>query len=243
MLTAGLAIAQQVAGKSLREGLFLSTYAVTDLPKVMLGTALAAIPIVLMVAGLMTRHGPNKLTPSLFVASAVLSLLEWALLPQLPRAIALVVYLHVSIGGALLVSAFWSVVNERFDPHALKHLIGRITASATIGGLLGGLAMERVVHWLNARTTLPLIACVSLLSAFSAYRLGSTEGPPPSPASRSDEPVRFTGYLWTLALMVSSMAAASAFADFALKQAAVARFGSAEGLVRFFALLYTAASL
>ena len=243
MLTAGLAIAQQVAGKSLREGLFLSTYAVADLPKVMLGSALASIPIVLLVARLMTRLGPNKLTPSLFVASAVLSLLEWALLPQLPRATALVVYLHVSIGGALLVSAFWSVVNERFDPHALKHLIGRITASATIGGLLGGVAMERVVHWVNARTALPLIACASLLSAFSAYRLGAVEGPPPSPASRSNEPVRFTGYLWTLALLVSSMAAASAFADFALKQAAVARFGSAEGLVRFFALLYTGASL
>jgi hypothetical protein len=55
--------------------------------------------------------------------------------------------------------------------------------------------------------------------------------------------VRFTGYLWTLALLVTSMAAASAFADFALKQAAVARFGSAEALVRFFALFYTGASL
>jgi hypothetical protein len=243
MLTAGLAIAHQVAGKSLREGLFLSTYAVADLPKVMLGSALAAIPVVLMVARLMTRLGPNKLTPSLFVASAVLSLLEWALLPQVPRAIALVVYLHVSIGGALLVSAFWSVVNERFDPHALKHLIGRITASATLGGLLGGLAMERVVHWMNARTALPLIACVSLLSAFSSFRLGKSESHVASATARANEPVRFTGYLWTLALLVTCMAAASAFADFALKQAAVARFGSAEGLVRFFALLYTAASL
>jgi hypothetical protein len=243
MLTAGLAIAQQVAGKSLREGLFLSTYSVADLPKVMLGSALAAIPVVLMVARLMTRLGPNRLTPSLFVASAVLSLLEWALLPQVPRAIALVVYLHVSIGGALLVSAFWSVVNERFDPHELKHLIGRITASATIGGLVGGLAMERVVHWINARTALPLIACVSLLAAFSSFRLGKSESHTASATARANEPVRFTGYLWTLALLVTSMAAASAFADFALKQAAVARFGSAEGLVRFFALLYTAASL
>jgi AAA family ATP:ADP antiporter len=172
-----------------------------------------------------------------------LSLLEWALLPQVPRAIALVVYLHVSIGGALLVSAFWSVVNERFDPHALKHLIGRITASATLGGLLGGLAMERVVHWMNARTALPLIACVSLLSAFSSFRLGKSESHVASATARANEPVRFTGYLWTLALLVTCMAAASAFADFALKQAAVARFGSAEGLVRFFALLYTAASL
>ena len=243
MLTAALAIAHQVAGKSLREGLFLSTYAVTDLPKVMLGSALAAIPVVLLVARLMTRFGPDKLTPSLFVVSASLSLLEWALLPALPRAIALVVYLHVSIGGALLISAFWSVVNERFDPHALKHLIGRITASATIGGLAGGIAMERIAHWVNARSALPLVACMCLLAAFGSFRLAATQVQIPSPASRAQEPVRFTGYLWTLALLVTSMAAASAFADFALKQAAVARFGSAESLLRFFAIFYTAASL
>ena len=243
MLTAALAIAHQVAGKSLREGLFLSTYAVSDLPKVMLGSALAAIPIVLLVARLMTRLGPDALTPSLFVTSACLSVLEWALLPALPRVIALVVYLHVSIGGALLVSSFWSVVNERFDPYALKHLIGRITASATLGGLAGGVAMERVAHWVNARSALPLVACMALLAAFGSYRLASAPGLPPSPAARAQEPVRFTGYLWTLALLVTSMAAGSAFADFALKQAAVARFGSAEALVRFFALFYTGASL
>ncbi len=243
MLTAALAIAHQVAGKSLREGLFLSTYSVADLPKAMLGSALAAIPIVLLVARLMTRFGPDKLTPILFVTSAALSLLEWALLPQLPRAIALLVYLHVSIGGALLVSAFWSVVNERFDPHGLKHLIGRITASATLGGLVGGLAMERVAHLLNARSALPLVAGMCLLAAFSSWRLAATQRLAPSPASRVQEPVRFTGYLWTLALLVTSMAAASAFADFALKQAAVARFDSAETLVRFFALMYTGASL
>lgn len=243
MLTAALAIAHQVAGKSLREGLFLATYSVADLPKAMLGAALAAIPVVLFVARLMTRFGPDKLTPSLFVVSASLSLFEWALLPALPRAIALLVYLHVSIGGALLISAFWSVVNERFDPHSLKHLIGRITASATLGGLAGGIAMERIAHWLNARSALPLVAGMCLFAAFGSFRLAATRVEVPSPASRAQEPVRFTGYLWTLALLVTSMAAASAFADFALKQAAVARFGTAESLVRFFAVFYTVASL
>jgi hypothetical protein len=73
--------------------------------------------------------------------------------------------------------------------------------------------------------------------------LAATQPHAPSAANRAQEPVRFTGYLWTLALLVASMAAASAFADFALKQAAVARFGSAEALVRFFALFYTGTSL
>jgi len=103
--------------------------------------------------------------------------------------------------------------------------------------------MERIAHWVNARSALPVVAGLCLLAGFGSRRLAATPLHAPSPASRAQEPVRFTGYLWTLALLVTSMAAASAFADFALKQAAVARFGSAEALVRFFALFYTGASL
>ncbi|HKY37405.1 MAG TPA: hypothetical protein VJN18_15790 [Polyangiaceae bacterium] len=243
MLTAALAIGHQVAGKSLREGLFLSTYSVSDLPKAMLGSALAAIPIALLVARLMTRFGPARLAPLLFVSSALLSLLEWGLLTRFPRPIALLVYLHVSIGGALLMSAFWSIINERFDPHTLKRLVGRIAASATLGGLVGGLAMERVADLLNARSTLPLVAGMCLVAAVGTQRLGATVSPSGVTLNEAARPPRFTGYLWTLALLVASSAAASAFADFGLKQAAAERFDSAEQLVRFFAVLYTGASL
>jgi len=245
MLTAALAVAHQVAGKSLREGLFLSTYSVADLPKVMLGSALLAMPIALLVTRLMTRMGPAKLAPLLFVTSAALSLAEWALLPQLPRAIALLLYLHVSIGGALLMSAFWSIVSERFDPHTLKRLVGRIAASATLGGLLGGAAMERVAHWVNARSTLPLVAGMCLLAALGSQRLGATCAVATGSAGTASEqqPARFTGYLWTLALLVASSAAASAFADFGLKRAAAGRFTTAEALVGFFAVFYTLAAL
>lgn len=243
MLTAALAIGHQVAGKSLREGLFLSTYSVADLPKAMLGSALLAIPIALVVAKLMTRVGPGKLAPVLFVVSALLSLVEWTLLPRVPRAVALLVYLHVSIGGALLMSAFWSIVNERFDPHSLKRLVGRIAAAATLGGLVGGAAMERMAHWIDARSTLLLVAGACLGASLSSRSLAATFASGGVPDAHPSKPLVFSGYLWTLALLVASSAAASAFADFGLKQAAAARYASAEELVRFFAVLYTGASL
>lgn len=244
MLTAALAVGQQVAGKSLREGLFLSTFALGDLPKAMLGSALLAIPVALLVARVMTTLGPGRLAPVLFALSAALSLLEWALLPRLPRAIALLVYLHVSIGGALLMSTFWSIVNERFDPHTLKRLVGRIAAGATLGGLVGGAAMERVAHWLDARSTLPVVALSCLAAAAGSRQLAKTFAPGAGAGQPVSRPrLIFSGYLWTLALLVASSAAASAFADFGLKQLAAARYASAEDLVRFFAVLYTGASL
>lgn len=243
MTAAALALAHHVAARSLREGLFLATFPVAQLPKAMLGAALFAIPMALLVAHWMARFGPGRLTPILFLLSACGSVGEWWLLPSLPRVIAIVVYLHVSIGGALLVSAFWSIINETFDPHTLKSVVGRIGGFCTLGGLAGGLMMERAAHALSARTSLLAIAAVALTASLFMQRLGAglpaakpvVEGP------KARE--RLTGYLRTLALLVACTAAVSAFGDFALKQAAAARYTNVESLVRFFAVFYTAAAL
>jgi hypothetical protein len=243
MLTAALAIAHQVAAKSLREGLFLSTFSLARLPVMMLGSALIAIPTAFLVARLMMRYGPAHVAPAMFAVSATLSLTEWLLFPSFPRAIAILVYLHVSVGGALLASAFWSVVNERFDPHTLRHLVGRIGASATLGGLVGGAAMERMAYWLDARSTLLLVSGLCLAAAVGSQRLGAALRVPTAGTSVSPVRARFTRYLWTLALLVACSAAASTFSDFALKQAAYLRFSDAVSLLRFFAVFYTGASL
>jgi hypothetical protein len=243
MWTAALTIGHHVAAKSLREGLFLATFSVTDLPKAMLGAALAAIPSALFVARWMARFGPARLAPAMFAASALTSLLEWWYLPSAPRAVAIVVYAHISIGGALLMSAFWSSVSERFDPHTLKNLVGRIGASGTLGGLIGGIVMERVAHWAGARSTLLLVALLALAAAASAAQLEASGGGAPGATLPPAAKTRFTGYLWGLGLLVAASAIASTFGDFALKQAAASRFTSVEALVRFFALFYTGTAL
>ncbi len=243
MAASSLALGLHVAARSLREGLFLATFPVTELPKAMLGAALFAIPLALVVAHGMARFGPGRLTPIMFLVSACGSLGEWWLVPSLPRAIAIAVYFHVSIGGALLVSAFWSIVNERFDPHSLKAVVARIGGASTLGGLVGGLMMERVAHSLSARTCLLLLALLALGSAVLMQRLGATL-PAAKPVLQGPKArERLTGYLRTLALLVACTAAVSAFGDFALKQAAAARFTNLESLVRFFAVFYTAAAL
>jgi len=243
LAAAVLALAHHVAARSLRDGLFLATFPVSVLPKAMLGAAIFAVPMALLVAHWMTRFGPGRLTPILFLLSACGSVCEWWLLPELPRATAIAVYLHVSIGGALLVSAFWSIINERFDPHSLKAVVGRIGGFCTLGGLAGGVMMERVAHALSARESLLLLGLISLSAALFMRRLGrdlsAAKSVPEGPKARE----RLTGYLRTLALLVACTAAVSAFGDFALKQAAASRLADLPSLVRFFAVFYTAAAL
>ena len=48
--------------------------------------------------------------------------------------------------NSILISGFWSVINERFDPYAAKTVIARVTAAATFGGLLGGIAANTVAY-------------------------------------------------------------------------------------------------
>ena len=66
---------------------------------------------------LLTRR-PGARDSALIAASAALFVLEWLLLGSQPRAAAVLLYLHSSVWGAIAISSFWSLLNERFDPHS-----------------------------------------------------------------------------------------------------------------------------
>ena len=121
-------IGQHVAAKATADTLFLSLFDVTNLPKVVIAAALLSIFSVIGASKVLARYGPSLLIPCAFGASAVLFVVEWMLYPSATKAIAVVIYLHVASFSAILISGFWSVVNERFDPHTAKFVIARSTA-------------------------------------------------------------------------------------------------------------------
>jgi ATP:ADP antiporter, AAA family len=242
MTTATVALAHQVGAKAVREAVFLSTFPSTELPKAMVVSALASIPLALLVTRAMARWGLALVAPAVFAWSAVMWALEWSLLPSAPIATAVVLYLHVSVGGAILLSSFWSVIGECFDPHQLKRLVGRVGASGTVGGMIGGALIERTSHWLGARSTMLALAGVcaaaSVLVGMLARGHGVTRETAPTNDNHSS-----SGYLIELALLVFFAALVSTFADFALKQAAASHYPDATSLVRFFALFYAGTSV
>ena len=144
----------------MRDGLFLSFFAVQSLPYFMAGAAVLAIAAAQVSGRLLARLGPARVVPVLFASSAALFLVEWLLLGPRPRAAAALLYVHTSVLGAIAISAFWSLLNERFDPHSAKPLMARVAAAATFGGFVGGIGVERVVALLPAGALLPLLALV-----------------------------------------------------------------------------------
>ena len=213
----------------------------------LIGASLFSIATVVFFSRAMPRLSPQRLVPWGFGISGVLLLAEWGMISVSPRIAAVAFYLHLAVVGAFLISGFWSVINERFDPRTAKKRISRIAGAATVGGLAGGIVAERVAVLLSVSTMLPLLA---LMHFFCAWRLGVLRplpgsGSPPADRHPVSE-VKSSGfrivaqepYLRSLAVLVLLGTLSAALIDYVFKAHAVATYQQGEELLRFFAIFY-----
>ena len=248
-LTAAALIAQQVGANAIRDGLFLSLFTVQSLPYFIAAAAVLAIAAAHLSGRLLTRLGPARMVPGLVAANATLFLIEWLLLASQPRTAAVLLYLHSSVLGAIAISAFWSLLNERFDPHAAKPLMARVAAAATFGGFVGGVSAERVAALLPEGALLLLLALVGTVCVAGVVAVG--QGAPARRTSTVETPDRAGAWaqlqrqplLRHLAVVIALAAMVGALTDYVLKAEAVSYFGRGHQLVRFFGLFYSGTGL
>jgi len=253
MLAAGALVAQQVVGKAVRDALFLSNFDVSALPPMIVLAGLVAMLAALGFSRALTTRPPAVVIPVAVAASAVFLGAEWLLCLVRPAAAAIVVYLHLATFGATLVSGFWSVVSERFDPLAARRAVGRIGLGATTGGALGGLLAWSLARVVPLATLLAATACLGVLALFALRRLGGAPQDETPRATRPDEGparpllgLRILGelpYLRHLALVVALAAVGESLLDYALKAEAVRAFEGASALVAFFAVFQAAVAV
>jgi len=253
-LAAGAMIAAHVGSKAARDGLFLAHFSPSALPAAVIGSALVSLVLALVAARVASRRSPLQFTAGSFLASALFLGLEWVLFPRAPRAAAVLVYLHVAVFGAMLVSGFWTLLVELFDPRTARRSMGRIALGAAVGGLLGGILTERTSAWAGVAAPLPILGLCHVVCAALVWSLRSSfpdiskRAIPREAAATSDAAlgfrfVRGSSYLRALALLVFVQAIAAAVLDFAFKAQVAASVPPGPGLVRFFALFHTATSL
>lgn len=245
-LTAALIIAQQIAGKAARDTLFLAHHAASELPGIMLTAAGGALVSVMWFSRLFARHGPARVLPPLFGLGA-LSFAGLALLHEVaPAWVGHALFFHVAALGSALVSGFWSVISERFDPHAARRFVARIAAGATAGGMLGGLLANRVAGRFGTAAVLPILAALSVFAALGVQRLAREIRPRAEPTLERPSARRSfvgSGYLRRIALVVTVFALAGAFLDYAFKATASLAHTSEPELAHFFSLYYTVIGL
>jgi AAA family ATP:ADP antiporter len=252
IVSSGAMIAFQVGGKATRDALFLSNFPVTTLPVMLAASAAVSIVAVLAASRLISTKGPSTVVPAAFGASSILLVVEWMAYNMAPRAAATVFYLHMAGFGAILVSGFWSIISELFDPRTAKAKIGRIAAGGTLGGLIGGVIAERTGAAFSVSAMLLVLAILNLMCALLNRRLQmpKTRILAYSKSEKSDattksgvDVLRAEPYLKHLALLVMLGSVAETLLDYVLKAEALGTFSQGHQLMRFFALFYTGISL
>ncbi len=246
-VASGSLIAQHVAGKATRDSLFLTHFGVGLLPAAMIGAAVVSSIAMIGTSRLLATRGPGRVVPLAFAVSAVLHLAEAFLATAYEPAVAVTVYLHSAIFGAAAVSAFWSLVNERFDPREAKKAVGRIAAGGTVGGVVGGLLVWRAAAHVPVAAMLVLLAVTNVVGFFGSLRLAMRGrrlkdavrphgAEPRAPAESGLRALRETPYLRDLAALVLAGAVLQALLDWMLSARAAAIYPTKPELLAFFAL-------
>jgi hypothetical protein len=152
----------------------------------------------------------------------------------------------VAVFGATLLSAFWSMVNERFDPYTAKRVMGGIGLGAASGGVVGG-----GLAWLSARSlSVPsMLLSVALLDGLAlacVRRLPRRSSSPGEPLTGTAAPevrlrdalrvLREGTYFRHLALIVALGALLESLLDFTFNAKAAETLRSPADLASFFAL-------
>jgi ATP:ADP antiporter, AAA family len=255
MVGAAAVTAQFVAGKATRDALFLTSLDFTALPAMLMATSVCSI-LLLAAHGRVARAiTPAILLPAALIASGALFLGEWLMRSAAPSATAVIVYLHVSVSGALLASGFWLIVSERFDPRTAKRRFGQIAGAGTLGGLLGALFAERVASTSGVPAMLLFLAAFQFLTAW-LVRLVALPAPRAAPgasieaAASIPAPIRCglrvvaqAPHLHHLAALVLLGTTSAALLEYLFKAKVVEAFGPGDNLLRFFALYYAGSNL
>ena len=246
--TAATVIAQHVAASAARDAFFLANHPPSALPGAVVMSSILSVAVLPFLARMMARFGPAIVSPLAATMSALLLVVEWLISRRYPELAALAVFVHTTVIGSVLVSGFWSLFSERFDPHTARQLMGRVAGGAALGGAVGGLLVERAgAAGIELPNLLPMVAVVQLLAAAGSRSLAgghsrTTHAGRTEPAE-SYSSLLASPYLRAIALLVILTAFVSTLTSFVLKAEAARTYLESGELLRFFARYYLGVGL
>jgi hypothetical protein len=211
----------------------------------MMLSALVSAVASLLFARAMGRRSPSRVMALGFAVASGLFLFEWWLAWSIPHLAAVAVYLHLAFFGPALVSGVWSLVNERFDPHAAKGIVGRVGAGASVGAVIGGLMTWLAASRVSVPTMLLGLAAVSASGLLGLRWLRAPARERERPVVGEESPasgirsLREFPYLRNLALLVGLGSFTEILIDYVFKAEATARLSGSGELIGFFGPFYT----
>jgi Cyclic nucleotide-binding domain/TLC ATP/ADP transporter len=237
-------IAVTIAGKSVRDGYFLSRFDKSVLPLMMCAIAVAvaiAVPVYTKVA---SRYRSEVLLPGTALVFAVsLFLIHFKLegwtIPLL--------YVWTEVITVITVLQFWLLASDVFDVRQAKRLFPMIGGGGSFAAILVGLQLKPFTKAYGSDMLLWLVC--GLLLALCAVSVVTTRLPrapvSPSPRQAPTKPGRkpFGPYLRVIALLVVSASVVATVIDYQFKILSSSALRVEGDLIGFFGQFYAITGL
>ncbi|HYI05775.1 MAG TPA: Npt1/Npt2 family nucleotide transporter, partial [Reyranella sp.] len=227
--------------KPVTRGLFIEKLGAENLPYIQFG---AGIVIGLIMQGYTRLVGlaPRRwMIPLTLGGIALGTALFYSLFTGLPanRIVAVGFYLFGLIIGILLISQFWTLANDVYDPRQAKRIFGFIGAGSSLGGFAGAAMTTAVVQRIGTNSVLLVSAATLAICTFTvAYIVRREPAAGRSDASKTGEEAAVSGaealrllrsskHLQTIAMVIGFAAIGAAIIEQQLNMAAAESKGAA----------------
>ena len=166
---------------------FISTFGADNVPYVIFAAGLL-IGLIMQIHGWLVARLPKRRALPISLAGMVgLLVVFWLLLQTGQRWVSVAFYFLGLILGTLLLSQFWTLANDIYDPRQAKRLFGFIGGGAALGGMAGA-GLTVVIAERGGTDNLPLWSAAALaLSVAVVSAVIRTENPGGAPSERSGE--------------------------------------------------------
>jgi ATP/ADP translocase/HEAT repeat protein/CRP-like cAMP-binding protein len=203
------------------------------------------------------RMVPRRWTVPVTQAGMVIAMLAFWVLFTYFRAewVSVAFYIVGLILGILLISQFWTIANDVYDPRQAKRIFGLIGGGASLGGAMGGWLTFQFVERLG-QTNMLLVSAVilTICMAIVVLVLRREKQAGVSDASKTGEEesvsrgeafemLRQSRHLKVISLVIAFSAIGAAIVDQQLNMAAAANATSSDGVAAFLAKIILYLSL
>jgi ATP/ADP translocase len=252
-LAAFFMLAYMILAKSLREGIYLTTFDVKTLPYIIASVVALSIPTVTIFTRLLGRYNSRKLLMCLLIGQSVGLLILWIFwntLTDQRSVIVVVFYIYTALGTLITTSGFWIATGEQFGIRDAKRLYGLIGAGGTAGAMVMGGSLNGLIGVLSLSNLVPgmpvlLLLMLVVVWALPAQRHGIALSSVAGEEKNSKTPVTTTmriicknRHLCLISMIILTTVVIATLVDFQFKEIASASFDDNEGLTGFLGAFY-----
>src|SRR5688572_5187403 len=159
-----LIITCYTATKAVRDSLFVTEVGTWQLPYLYMLTACFMALISSFYPGLLQRKGLFALAQRTSLVGIASLLVFWALIPRQGNTSIYILYVWVSLFGAITASQAWSLASQVFDAREARRSFGWIGLGGIIGGIIGGMLAQYIAPWLGTESLLPVCAVLMAIT-------------------------------------------------------------------------------